>query len=275
MIRPFSATFLVIAVLVAPDSALAQIPSEKPRHTGPSGPIYDWTVTALIGFAWAGPEFIADDIVSSSCPCDASDVNSFDRGVVGWDSEGYATASDVAVALSVVAPFALDVLETGRSGAPWSRFADDALVISRSILVSGAVQEAVKLLTQRPRPRLYGLEEGDPALEDHEEYVSFYSGHTTTAFSAGMSYATLYASRHPDSSSRWMVYAGAMALGTTVGILRIQAGSHFPTDVILGGIMGTAFGIAIPRWHQRDEPPSFGFAVAPEGAYVTYSKLFP
>jgi hypothetical protein len=275
MIRPFSAPFFLVAVLAAANPALAQIPSAKPQHTGPSGPVYDWTVTALIGLAWGGPEFMADDIVSPSCPCDASEVNSFDRGVVGWDSEGYATASDFAVALSVVAPFALDALETQRSGAPWSGFADDALVISRSILISGAVQEAVKLLTQRPRPRLYGIDESDPALDDHEEYVSFYSGHTTTAFSAGMSYATLYALRHPDSSSRWMVYGGAMALGTTVGILRIQAGSHFPTDVILGAIMGTAFGIAIPRLHHRDEPPSFGLAVEPEGAYVTYSKMLP
>jgi len=90
-----------------------------------------------------------------------------------------------------------------------------------------------------------------------------------------MSYATLYASRHPTGSSRWWVYAGAMTLGTTVGILRIQAGSHFPTDVIVGGVMGTAFGIAIPRLHQKDEPRSFGLAVTGDGALVTYSKALP
>jgi membrane-associated phospholipid phosphatase len=237
-------------------------------------------VTALIGLAWAGPEFFAHKVISPSCPCEESDVNSFDRGVAGWDSEDYATASDIAVTLSVVAPFALDALETHRKGTSWNHFANDALLISRSILVSGAVQEAVKLLAQRPRPRLYGVEEGDPALEDDEEYVSFYSGHTTTAFAAGMSYATLYASRHPTENSRWWVYAGAMTLGTTVGVLRIQAGSHFPTDVILGAVMGTAFGIAIPRIHQRDqpqqdEPPSFGVAFERDGAFLTYSKSLP
>lgn len=237
--------------------------------------LMDWTVTALIGLAWAAPEFVVDEIVEPSCPCEASEVNSFDRGVAGWNSESYKTASNVAVGISVAAPFVLSALETRRSDAPWSRFADDALIISRSILVSGAVQEGVRLLTQRPRPRLYGLEENDPALVDHEEYLSFYSGHTTTAFAAGMSYATIYASRHPTESSRWMVYGGAVAVGTTVGILRIQAGSHFPTDVILGAVMGSAFGIAIPRLHHRGEPPAVGFAVAPGGAYITYSKMLP
>ena len=42
------------------------------------------------------------------------------------------------------------------------------------------------------------------------------------------------------------------ALGTTVAVARVAGGKHFASDVIVGGIVGTAIGITIPLLHRRN-----------------------
>ncbi|HVR03240.1 MAG TPA: phosphatase PAP2 family protein [Polyangia bacterium] len=34
-----------------------------------------------------------------------------------------------------------------------------------------------------------------------------------------------------------------------VGVARVEAGSHFPSDVLVGAAVGTSFGLAVPALH--------------------------
>jgi hypothetical protein len=52
------------------------------------------------------------------------------------------------------------------------------------------------------------------------------------------------------------VWAGAGALGAATGVLRIRAGQHFPTDVLVGAAVGTAFGIGLTYALAPGEPTS-------------------
>src|SRR2546423_585667 len=63
--------------------------------------------------------------------------------------------------------------------------------------------------------------------------------------------------------------AGLAALG--VGLLRVLAGRHFPTDVLAGAAAGAAIGLTVPRLHRRAAafvaPVRGGAAVVLSGAF--------
>lgn len=44
-------------------------------------------------------------------------------------------------------------------------------------------------------------------------------------------------------------FIGGCLAGTTSG-LRIEGGQHFPSDVIVGGLIGTATGVGVPLVHH-------------------------
>ena len=83
----------------------------------------------------------------------------------------------------------------------------------------------LKYVVRRPRPVLEGL----PALSSTITSLAYPSAHSTTSFAAagmlsqGLPAAPLYAC------------AGAMALS------RAYAGVHYPSDVVAGAVLGTAF----------------------------------
>jgi undecaprenyl-diphosphatase len=66
-------------------------------------------------------------------------------------------------------------------------------------------------------------------------YASFPSGHATTAFAAAVLLALWY--------PRWApIFAGLAAL---VGLSRIVLGSHFPSDVLAGALLGSLIALAV------------------------------
>jgi membrane-associated phospholipid phosphatase len=44
-------------------------------------------------------------------------------------------------------------------------------------------------------------------------------------------------------------FAGG-SIATTTSVLRVEAGQHFPSDVIAGGCIGVAGGVTIPLLHR-------------------------
>jgi membrane-associated phospholipid phosphatase len=114
------------------------------------------------------------------------------------------------------------------------------------LLASAAASQFVKAVAQRPRPGVYG-----GAARGGAAYESFYSGHTSVSFAAVVGAATLYTSTFPgDRVMPWVFLAGAGA-AASVGVLRVAAGKHFPTDVLVGAAAGSLIGWAIPTLHRR------------------------
>ena len=95
-----------------------------------------------------------------------------------------------------------------------------------AFLLSGAFSQAIKHVIGRPRPRLWeqGVSHWGPSFVDGLN--SFPSGHTTTS----MAVALVLSWHYPKASPLFM------GLAAFVAAARIIGGSHFPTDV-LGGVM--------------------------------------
>lgn len=260
--------FVVLLLLVCPLGSRAEgsASSEVYEIRWPR----EMAILAIAAGSSASSHFV-NGIGRSPCPCDRSGINALDRSTAGRDSKAADHASDIVAAGLLAGPFALDALDLrGRAGAR-EGFRSDAVVILESIALDAGLNQLVKAVTHRPRPLLYGLPSGDPAYRETDNYRSFYSQHTSTAFAAGISYARTFALRHPTSSSRWMVYGAAIVGGATVGALRVAAGQHFPTDVITSAVSGSAAGWLIPELHRRTSLDSFYFVPLRDGGALSVS----
>lgn len=81
---------------------------------------------------------------------------------------------------------------------------------------------------------------------------SFFSGHTSSTAAATFFMAKVYNDYHPDlGRKKYMIYGLAAIPPTVMGIYRIKALRHFPSDVIVGGLVGAGVGILVPELHRR------------------------
>jgi len=234
-----TAWFLIASVLVC-----------APARAAEPNRVYDVSLRVdgaivLVGLAGtAVPYGLADALIDPRCPCDPDEVNAFDRGVIGNHSNAADVVSTVTVAFAMTVPLALDGLDAGSFEAWWP----DALVLAEALAITGALTSITKVAVQRPLPRTYA---GDPDVIDRSDgYRSFFSGHTSLAFSALSVAAYTFNLRHGPAVWPWLVVAG---VGTSVAAERLAAGQHFPTDVLVGAAVGTAVGVLVPALHRRSD----------------------
>ncbi|HEY1406809.1 MAG TPA: phosphatase PAP2 family protein, partial [Spirochaetota bacterium] len=74
---------------------------------------------------------------------------------------------------------------------------------------------------------------------------------TSESFCAAAFLTTVYAGMHPGSKSVYAVAGTSFALAATVGFLRYRAGMHYPSDIIVGAIVGSAIGYLVPTLHRH------------------------
>jgi membrane-associated phospholipid phosphatase len=123
-------------------------------------------------------------------------------------------------------------LALGLAGAALSRRTERRRAWRRGVGVVAAsygVNQAIKVAVRRRRPELDGL----PPLTPVVTRLSFPSAHATTSFAAARAYATL--------APAWALYAAAAAFAVS----RPYLGVHYPSDVLAGALLGTAFAEAL------------------------------
>lgn len=139
-------------------------------------------------------------------------------------SDGFRTAAYVGMVASALA------VHDGR-GTYWPSML--RRMVSEHVGVAAAigVREPVRRLTDRERPN------GEP--------MSFPSGHSTTAFAhAGMTYRNVEA-LHFAPVWVYSAKSAAAGLGTLTAWARIEAGKHYPTDVLVGAALGNFVALLI------------------------------
>jgi membrane-associated phospholipid phosphatase len=201
-------------------------------------------------------------LVDKSCPCDPSSVNAFDRSAIGNHSDvayGLATAT---VGLAVLVPVALDAWDLQRL----QPLLEDVTVLAEALSISGALATVAKFTFQRPYPRTYA---GDAKLvHTSSGYQSFYSGHTTLAFTSLSVASMTIGRRYHQWFLPWIVTA---VVGSSVAAELVLSGWHFPTDTIAGALVGTAVGIAVPVVHFADLDVRPTLSVNPRGDGLSLS----
>jgi len=227
----------------------------------------DWTVDgAVTGGAlvlWLGSEAIKGELAPASCRwCATNGLDTRVRDALAWSRPEQAKKVSDVLVIGVPAGVALyDGLAVGGARAALP----DLLIIGEAVAVSGALAQGFKLVTARSRPyAVYGTLPSQ-GVDDH---LSFYSAHTTVAFSA-VAAGGMLAQLRGDPSWPW-VYGVGFGAAAATGYFRLAADKHWFTDVVMGAATGTAVGLAVPWLHRnRSGPPPIALAVAPGYLGVT------
>lgn len=158
--------------------------------------------------------------------------------------------SDLLLVVSMVAPLiSQSALGTEGDGAR-------ALgLYAETLGVSALLNGAIKVAVNRPRPYAYS---SDPeavtaaSKAGSDRTRSFYSGHSAMSFAAAVSGSLLLSMRTGDRPVRAANWGLSLALASSTAVLRVRAGKHFPSDVVVGALLGSAAGALVPLLHRTE-----------------------
>lgn len=200
--------------------------------------------------AWRTPGFLFDEPA---------------RNTVRIRSEGWRLnirdTSDVLLSLSVAYPFLVDSLLV----AWWHRGSpvvaeQMAMMNIEAMAITAGLQGTVSALVSRERP--YGRDCTDERFGTsrdcifYNRYRSFFSGHTSQAFTSAM----LTCSHHANLPLYGSLAADRLAcitniaVAVTISSMRMFADMHYASDVITGAVIGSAVGLIVPMFHYRSSP---------------------
>jgi len=260
-VRAAATASLTAAMIAVAATARADPPGAKVHFD----PELDVTLTLLAGSALIVTELDKPDFAPGACRwCDGS-LNGLDASVrraLLWKSpETAASLSNVgAYGLAPLSALGVSALAAWHDHRAQNIPADSLLILQASLLAMD-LDQAVKFTAGRARPYVRFANQsvlaGQP--DPHDGALSFFSGHTTWAFSLATASGTLATMR----GYRWApwVWAQGLAIGVTTGYLRIAADRHYFTDVLTGALVGSAIGVAVPLLHR----PGRTIAVGPVG----------
>lgn len=198
--------------------------------------------------------FIATSIIDkSSLPSNIDEIellsplsiNRFDRSAVNKYSKSLALCSDALVGISGVSPLLLLSQKNIRNSS-----GTFSLMYIETILLSVLVPNFFKSCFERYRPLVYNQEVPIVERINVSARHSFFSGHATSAFASAIFLSTVYSNTNESSNKKIFVWTGSLLLSSVICYLRYESGSHFPTDIIAGIIVGTAIGYLVPAVHH-------------------------
>lgn len=176
-----------------------------------------------------------------------------DRWVVGQRSRTAAAVSDALLATQMSLPYlalAAESLLTSDADlrARWGR---DTLVMTEAMATTFLLVNLTKFSVRRPRPFNYHPATTPGERLETEATLSFFSGHAALAFTMATSYSYLFTKRHPDSPLVVPMWVTTHALASTTAVMRVLAGKHFWSDVLVGAAVGTGVGLFVPWLHDQ------------------------
>ncbi len=195
-----------------------------------------------------------------------------DENVKGFFAPKAAQLSDALLLFSAATPL---VLQLGRFGLNRD-FARTSLVYGEALGVTVLLTAATKHLVQRPRPYVY---HPDPAVQAYaadqgdDAYLSFFSGHAAFSFASAVAGAYLFGLSSPDPNASALVWGLEMAMATATAHLRVRAGKHFYTDVLVGAVVGSGVSALVVQLHRKEGPGPDARAWAAMAAGIAVGTL--
>jgi membrane-associated phospholipid phosphatase len=194
-----------------------------------------------------------------------------DYSLRGRESTAASRMSDSLIAVTIATPVAGAL---GKGISP--RFLNTAVVYAETLSANLLLNSLSKMLFGRPRPYTYRYL--DDSQADDDWYVSFYSGHSSTAFSSAVAGSYLFAESAPNRASRAAMWGVELTLASATAMLRIRAGKHYYSDVLVGMLVGIGLGVGVPVLNGARHRPEAAELIAAGGGIVlgtTTAALLP
>ena len=219
------------------------------------------TVNSTIGTLFLGLGSLA--AVTSGAPEEpAWSATSFDESVreffVAKDFQSHrriALTSDVLLGVLQLWPVLLDGVLVAHGIAKNPKLMLQMLAINlQAFAVSNFLNVLAKFAMARERP--YAKHGTCPEGECGDPTLSFFSGHTAGAFTAASLMCTHRRQmRIYGTAGDPLACGAAVAMATTIGVMRMAADKHWVTDVMMGVVVGILSGWVLPRFvYYRMKP---------------------
>jgi membrane-associated phospholipid phosphatase len=164
-----------------------------------------------------------------------------------WD-EGAAKRSDVVLFAAFGAAGMVALAQT-----PKNTLVRDGLVLGslwfQTNLSTLMLTDLVKNSLRRNRPFVYNSQAPLIDRMESDARKSFFSGHASMTACNTFFAAKIWSDMHPNSKLKPWVWTAAAAVPAYAALQRVQAGKHYPSDVIVGLAVGAAMGYLIPQIH--------------------------
>jgi membrane-associated phospholipid phosphatase len=257
-----ASAFLALAVS-APVRAQAAAGGDSATTTVARPALHVWREAGLsvvgTGLVFSGH---LTDVRYRAVPADGYDPLrldwSLDRGAVGELDPGASNLSNWTRNAAIAFPYAVS-LATSPGGGRMGGLARTAVVHGEAMLISGGLILLGKNLVGRARPYAYVSSLARPKGSSYDvtqqrTFDSMPSGHSATAWTGAAMGLTEYMLNRPVAPwwERAAVGFAGGALAGTTSALRVEAGQHFPSDVLAGAGIGIAVGVTIPLLHRGD-----------------------
>lgn len=124
------------------------------------------------------------------------------------------------------------------------------------------------LFQNKLRPIVYYQDVDKEVRRSGNNKNSQYSGHTASAAASTFFMAKVFNDYHPEFSSgkKYLIYGLAAIPPLVEGYYRVKALKHFPSDVLIGFVIGATCGVAVPEMHRfKRQAIKYGVIATPVG----------
>ena len=210
---------------------------------------------AVLIFSGMASQQAGNYILSEMSPPDPAglnrnDINPLDRFAADYYSKKFSDYSDNTKD-SIRILFGLTLLPylNDFSGDSMRSLLTDAVMFIEAETLIYGITKCAKGLSERPRPYVYNQDVSAEKRHDSISYESFWSGHTSLAFTAAVFTGYVYQRRHPHSPHVKPVWIAGLSCAAATAVLRVRSGNHFPSDVAAAAAAGSLIGWIVPRMH--------------------------
>ncbi len=228
------------------------------------------TIIGISGAMLGGSVLIEDQkgpfTIEDITLLDKEAIFGIDKSTVGNFSAKAATHSDYFKNGILAAPLTLFLSGQARQNAR-----EIMMMYAEVFAINGGLTAITKSSFGRYRPYAYNSDVDPEYKLQSTTRRSFFSGHVSHVASLSFFTATVFDDLYPESDFRYVVWAGAITAPSVTAYLRVKAGRHFPTDVIVGYGVGALIGYLVPELHKITQKTDVTIIGADGGLGMIYS----
>jgi membrane-associated phospholipid phosphatase len=186
------------------------------------------------------PFFVLLSFFASAQNFDIDFLKSMNEGETSFKNDFTNVISKSVTPVNIAAPVSLFVAGLASHN---KKLQEDAAYFAGGYILSAVITSGTKHIVQRERPyNTYPF----ITKRDVGSGYSFPSGHTSAAFCAATSLSILY--------PKWYVIVPSYVWASSVGYARMYQGVHYPSDVIVGAVVGAGSAWAaykVRKWMDK------------------------
>ena len=174
------------------------------------------------------------------------DVNGFDR----WDIRPYNRGVDKASYIPLYAAIPYPVVFMFLDKKMRKDYGELLFLYTQALSITGALYGSAAHYFPRLRPLVYDAGSPMDKRVASNSRNAFFAGHVALVATSTFFMAQVFADYHPESNLKWVMYGAAGVVTAATAYMRLKAGEHFPSDILVGTAVGTLSGLLVPKLHK-------------------------